>query len=227
MEVSKSDAKGLLIDMGFDKAAVNGWSDEKLTTKLNALPDKYEKGENDPKKKDMKKLLKSILSAIEDDEEEIELTAEKKSKKGKSKEEDEEEEEEDKPKKKKGKKSKERNVGFKKAGAPGKPGIVATIYDIISKTSKEKPTTKEKVLDILEKKFPDRERDSMAVTVYSQLAFKMPTVQGWPIKKTGGADGKFYWGGKPLKKNPYEKGTKKVKEKDDDEDKPAKKKKKK
>ena len=242
MKIALSEARALLVGMGFAEKVVNGWTEEMVETKLNKIPSVYKKGKNDPKDKKLKKLLQSILDAKEEGND-IELLKDKKAgkkdkkeakpaaksgKKSKKDEEDEDDEEEDEDEededdeeeeeksKKKGKKDKDKKSkkggkggNFQSAGGSGRPGIIATILDIIQGTSKEKPTTVEKVLDRLEKKFPDRERDSMKVTVYSQLAFQMPVQKGLPIKKSGGKDGTFWWSGKPVKDKKDKKKNKK------------------
>ena len=60
-----------------------------------------------------------------------------------------------------------------------KVGVIATILSIIEK----KPTTKEKIVEQLAKKFPDRDPESMAKTVGVQLPTRLAKDRGVKIVK--------------------------------------------
>lgn len=95
-------------------------------------------------------------------------------------EEEEEEEEEPAPKKKAGKKK----GPIKKAGEPGKPGIIATIVSMIEDSGK-KGISKDDILAELIELFPDRNEQSMKNTINVQVPARI-NKEKFPIEKLEG-----------------------------------------
>lgn len=88
--------------------------------------------------------------------------------------------------------------GKKKQGEAAKPewersrvGIIETILQRLCKASKDKPVTKQEILDVLRKKFPDRKASAMLSTINHQVPGYLNNA-GHNIHKS--ADGKGYWG---------------------------------
>jgi len=157
----------------------------------------------------------------DEEEEEVVVVAKskkEKQKKGKAKKEevvedddDEDEEEEEevvvaKSKKEKAKGKKEKAKKEEAAPAPkakGKrpekaqgtsgsgKGVIATIKDILSKTSKKKQITKQDILDALVIEFPDRAASSMKSTVNAQVPGRISRETDMDIEKS--ADGKKFY----------------------------------
>jgi hypothetical protein len=72
---------------------------------------------------------------------------------------------------------------FANAQRNAQPGIIATIMQILLKAKDtKKPATVNEILDMLAKKFPDRPREHMAVTVRAQL-HRLPDQKDFPIEK--------------------------------------------
>lgn len=80
------------------------------------------------------------------------------------------------PEKKKGGAAKKKapTTAAKKSG----PGVISTILELIKKTSKDAPITKDFILQELTKAFPDREATRMAKTVNVQLPTRMSKERG-------------------------------------------------
>lgn len=96
-------------------------------------------------------------------------------------EEDDPEEAEEAPKKKAPKK---KGTAPKKAGEPGKPGIIATIVALVEGSGK-KGITKEEILAELVANFPDRSEDSMKNTINVQVPARI-NKEKFPVKKLEG-----------------------------------------
>jgi len=60
-----------------------------------------------------------------------------------------------------------------KKAEPGKPGVIATILEIVKAASKDKPVTSEQILKKLEKAFPEKDPNSMMNTIKVQLPGRM------------------------------------------------------
>lgn len=195
MKISRSDAVALMEALDYKTAA--RWSLKKLADKITGLPDILDE-ETEIEDKKLSKLLKEVLNAVENDDEIVVLEDEV--------EEEETEEEAPKPKKKGDKKTAKR--GSKKASddeeteteaeeeesvpvkpkpakkGPGKRGVgvIATIIEELRKASAKKPTTKEKILAVLVKKFPDRDPKAMKSTVSSQIPSGLRTEKGLVVQ---------------------------------------------
>ena len=100
--------------------------------------------------------------------------------------EDPEEEEvvEKKSSKKPAKKEGAKKEGPKKAGEPGKPGIIATIVSLIEESGK-KGITKAEILKELVDRFPERSEDSMKNTINVQVPARI-NKEKFPVKKLEG-----------------------------------------
>lgn len=151
----------------------------------------YEEAEDDDEDEEPEK--------VEDDEEEVE-------------EDDEEEDEEPAPKKTKNKKEKVKKMPAKtkkvtaikkvvkkvvakkavkevvkktaaKKNDQKKPGVIASIISILKK---EGPITKEKIVKILTKQFPERDADSMAKTVNVQIPNRIQNERDIQLKEVEG-----------------------------------------
>lgn len=74
--------------------------------------------------------------------------------------------------------------GPKKAGEPGKPGIIATIVSLIEESGK-KGITKAEILKELVDRFPERSEDSMKNTINVQVPARI-NKEKFPVKKLEG-----------------------------------------
>jgi hypothetical protein len=63
------------------------------------------------------------------------------------------------------------------------PGVIATLLDDLRKATKDKPLTKEALLERLTKKFPDREPDSMKKTINCQVPGRIAKEQGVKVHR--------------------------------------------
>lgn len=194
MKLSRSDAVALMEALDYKTAA--RWSVKKLADKITGLPDILDE-ETEVEDKKLAKLLKKVLNAVENEDEIVVLEDEA--------EEEETEEEAPKPKKKSAKKAVKR--GSKKASedeaedeaeeeesvpvkskpakkGPGKRGVgvIATIIAELRKANAKKPTTKEKILAVLVKKFPDRDPKAMKSTISSQVPSGLRTEKGLVVQ---------------------------------------------
>jgi len=82
---------------------------------------------------------------------------------------------------------KERKAGGKRG--PG-PGIIATIFEFVSKATAKSPVKKDDILAHLKEKFPEREEKSMSATINVQLPGRMAREKNINIVKN--AEGAFY-----------------------------------
>lgn len=71
-----------------------------------------------------------------------------------------------------------------------KPGVINHMIELLLKASKEKPITREKILDSLKKKFKDRNEEAMRVTVVSQLPTRLKKRPG--LKVMGDTENGFW-----------------------------------
>ena len=123
----------------------------------------------------------------EDEEEEVVVDAPKaKKEKAKGKKEKAKKEEAAPAPKAKGKRP-EKAQGTSGSGK----GVIATIKDILSKTSKKKQVTKQDILDALVIEFPDRAASSMKSTVNAQVPGRISRETDMDIEKS--ADGKKFY----------------------------------
>ncbi|QDT54477.1 hypothetical protein Pan44_25100 [Caulifigura coniformis] len=78
-----------------------------------------------------------------------------------------------------------------KQDAPAKktPGVIASIEEFLSKATKEKPITKEGIVERLAKRFPDREVTALTRTTQCQVPGRMSKERGINVVKT---DDGFY-----------------------------------
>jgi len=97
---------------------------------------------------------------------------------------EEEEVVEKKSSKKPAKKEGTKKEGPKKAGEPGKPGIIATIVSLIEESGK-KGITKAEILKELVDRFPERSEDSMKNTINVQVPARI-NKEKFPVKKLEG-----------------------------------------
>lgn len=191
MKLSKSDAVALMEALDYKTAA--RWSVKKLADKITGLPDILDE-ETEVEDKKLAKLLKKVLKAVENEDEIVVLEDEA--------EEEEAVEEAPKPKKKGAKKAvkrsrkkasddeddeEEESVPVKPKPAkkgPGKRGVgvIATIIAELRKANAKKPTTKEKILAVLVKKFPDRDPKAMKSTISSQVPSGLRTEKGLEVQ---------------------------------------------
>lgn len=130
------------------------------------------KGKGGPKAKGKAKKVKEETEETEDaedteDPEEPPQKPAKASKKAKAG--------EDTPKSKKAKEDgqvKEKG-GPKSAAKDGKPGVIGSIIEFLKRGSEDKPLTKKKVVELLAKRFPDRDPESMTKTVSAQIGYHL------------------------------------------------------
>jgi hypothetical protein len=87
---------------------------------------------------------------------------------------------------------------FKSANEQGKPGVIATMKQMLIQASKNNPVTRSQIVKNLAKLFPDRHEDSMKVTVVSQLPLRLRKA-GMAIKEVEVGDETGYYIGKPVK----------------------------
>lgn len=90
-------------------------------------------------------------------------------------------------------KEKSKTASPKKEAKPKKdkgPGVIATIEKAVRESCKEQPVSREKILSILKKAFPEKEETSMMNTIKVQLPGRMAKEKNLKIKTT--EDGKFY-----------------------------------
>src|SRR5690606_3546912 len=107
-------------------------------------------------------------------------------------EEDSEEEDEEPAPKKKGGKDKPAAADKappKKAGGEKGPGVIASIIEFLEAASEEKPLSKDKIVERLAKRFPDRDPESMSKTVAVQVPNRLKSDKGLNIKKND----RGYW----------------------------------
>jgi len=62
-----------------------------------------------------------------------------------------------------------------------KPGVISTIIEVLKKG---KPVTKEAILAVLTKRFPDRSAESMSKTINVQVPNRIAKEQGIKVEKT-------------------------------------------
>lgn len=195
MKISQQQAVEILTQLGFTMAKV--WKAPELQKKLAKLP-VYVSGQ-DPEIEDeeLLDLIERIVAEIEEggtitvSEDKKPAVATKKTtakpkaeaeepeeEEDEDEEEDEEEDEAPPPKKKGGKAVKPKKQVVSKKTKPqnqngqlrNRVGVVETIIDNLEKATEQKPLSREKMVEILKKKFPDRPEKGMKHTVYVQLA---------------------------------------------------------
>lgn len=151
--------------------------------------DESEEEEAAPAKKAGKgKPAKVKVKAAAEDEEDSEEEEDE----SKEDEDDSEEEEEEPAPKKKGGKDKPAAAGKappKKAGGEKGPGVIASIIEFLEAASEEKPLSKDKIVERLAKRFPDRDPESMSKTVAVQVPNRLKSDKGLNIKKND----RGYW----------------------------------
>lgn len=76
-----------------------------------------------------------------------------------------------------------------KAKAPKGPRVIGSIVEFLRAAAKDKPLSKEALLDKLAKRFPDRDADAMRKTINCQLGKRIEEEQNLKLHK--GDDG--YW----------------------------------
>ena len=108
--------------------------------------------------------------------------------------------EEEKPKKssKKKKSSKATKKVTKKPkkenkSGPKKVGVIATIVEVLKKSSKSKPVTKDAICEVLEERFPDRDPASMMRTINVQVPNRLKSDKGLEIEKVVKGDKAHYF----------------------------------
>lgn len=171
-KVTKEAGSALLVELGFKQAP--NYNAVRLQERLSKLDTIVDGADSEDAKKvktpGSKKLLAAVLGAIERGEEitvvgkgdKPEKAAAASDEKPAKKAKQAEPEEEEKPKKKAGKEKAEKAAPEKKAK---KPGVCATIRECLENASEKKPATKEGILKVLVKRFPEREERAMKSTV--------------------------------------------------------------
>lgn len=179
MQVERKQLAALFVELGF--ATASNWTKARLQTKLKDLPELVKEDDAaQPESKELRTLLKEVVAAV-DAGTAVEITGDdvgpETSKKpatkagGKTN-----------PKKPEGKGSK---ADKGKADKPKKPGVIATIIEVLKNASKDKPATKEKILKECKKKFPEREEASMKSTIASQVPSGLKAEKSIVVKKDG------------------------------------------
>lgn len=208
MQVTESQARSLLVDVGFPMAQDDEkWDLKRLKKAIKNLPASVDE-DKVPTEGDSKDLYDSICHAI-DEGEEVTVTADeeapappakKKGKGTKVKEAPPVEEKEEKPvSKAKGRPKKEappveekeeeeeatptKNGRMKKGN-----GIIDTIAGMLTKASEKNPVTKDEMLDALIPEFPDHPKSSLLATITSQIS-KLKKERGFTIARID----KGYW----------------------------------
>jgi len=85
--------------------------------------------------------------------------------------------------KKKGTATHNFGANFKRGGKNGKPGVMGTIRNLLEGASKTNPITREEIWKELKKKFPDRSKDGMRVTVMAHVPTRL-IAAGMDLKGT-------------------------------------------
>lgn len=73
----------------------------------------------------------------------------------------------------------------KQAAPPKKVGVISTILECLAKAGKDKPVTKDEIVKVLVKKFPEREEKAMRSTVNSQVPSGLKTEKNLELQKNG------------------------------------------
>lgn len=204
LNVSKQSCVDLLTALEYE--GVEKWSIEKITKKMLTLPKNTDK-DTDAGEAALNEMLDDVLKELkdggdititedeaEDDEEGAEAANEgeeepeekpaKKNKKGdkKSAKPEKAEKKSDKGKdKKKGKAKKPAKE--KKEPKEKKPGVIASIVEILKTGSAKKPLTKTQIHDRLKKKFPDRPEASMWTTINIQVPSRLRVDRNVVVQK--------------------------------------------
>jgi hypothetical protein len=217
-EMSKEDGEIVIADE-------DGDTEEAAPVEKKKAPAKEEK-------KSSKKAAAEEEDEEDEDEEDDDEDTESDEDEDEEEEDDEDEEEAPKKASKKDKKAEKSDKKADKEGAKrgppasaatdGGPGIIASIVEFLQEATEDKPLTKEKLLDKLEKRFPARSRDAMKKTVNVQVPGRIKNdkkMEVGSVETKSGAKG--FWinpdnvEAKPTKK--AKKAAKKV-EAEDDED---------
>lgn len=181
MEVKRSEAETLTEELGMSGA--KKWSDDKLVSRLKKLSELVD--DDTELSKGSKNLYDAIQTSLEE-EQDITIAAEKAAKPTKPA-------KEEKPakgaKKKDEKPAKGKATKEKKEKAPKKPGVIATMIECLRAANSKKPTTKDAILKILVKKFPDREERAMKSTLNSQIPSGLKAEKNLIVK----SNDKGYW----------------------------------
>lgn len=142
----------------------------------------------DPAQDEFTEATQAVLDELEDDVEEVPPVPKRKPKPAPVEEdeapEEEAEEEAETTAKKAPKKEGKKGTAPKKAGEPGKPGIIATIVSLVEGSGK-KGITKAEILAELVANFPDRSEDSMKNTINVQVPARI-NKEKFPVKKLEG-----------------------------------------
>lgn len=154
------------------------WDNKKALSKIAKLKDIKDKDLEEvdltkPQRSLLEKLQEAAKAGTEVTIEEVKETPkeETKTQKGETKSEGEEKKE-----KKKG--------GFPQgAGGDGKPGVIASIKEFLSKASEEKPVSKKDIVKKLKERFPDRDDEAMGKTVNVQVPNRLRKDAGLDVKK--------------------------------------------
>lgn len=164
------------------KSAEN-WDNDRLAERLQKINDVYDEDDlGKPEDEKVANALVDVLAGIEDGSEfEVVDGEEAKAKDGSDDEtaektekdegdffDEAEKKEDEKPKKEKKEK---------------RPGVIATIAEVLEGASEEKPVTKDDILKVLVKKFPDREADSMKKTINVQVPTQLRNKKDINVQK--------------------------------------------
>lgn len=188
MKVALGQLKKMFVAMGY--AAANGWDSAKMTEKLPKLAAMTAHKNAKPlTDKTLAKLHKELTAAgadvqISEEGADAQLAKATTKPAGKA------------AAKAEAPAGEEKKAGKKKiesAGGAGKPGVIATIVDILTKASEQKPESKETIADKLAAAFPDRDRDSMMKTVSVQVPNRIGKEKGLTIEKARKDGRVWYW----------------------------------
>lgn len=162
----------------------------KASKKAQEAPE--EEGEEEPKPA-KKSASKAKPAPVEEDEYEDE-DEEGAEDEGEGDDDDEADAEEDKVplKPKKGAKPAKGAKGAKKAAKstePKKPGVIATIFEIVQTATAKKPLSRDDIFAKLVDAFPDRDADALKSTVQTQVPSRIAKERGVTIEKNE----KGYW----------------------------------
>lgn len=114
---------------------------------------------------------------------------------------EEEEDEDEKPRKKKDPKTgapPAKKDAPRKAGAPGQPGVIASIIEFLAKASDKKPLTKKMIGEKLAKRFPEKDIAGMMKTVNVQVPNRIKVEKDLNVEKNESG----YWIGSIPAKHP-------------------------
>lgn len=195
MKVKRSALIPLLVAMGWGPAAK--FDKKKLLEKIESIPKFLNDKEAQPETDDQRDLQKQLVAALEKkDDIEIDMEDDKKDDapkgKGKGKAAAEKKDDPDRKPTADDKKDddKDKKPAKKKDDAPKKPGVIATIIEQLKKGNKADPVTKDEILKVCVKRFPERQEAAMKSTINSQIPSGLKTEKNLEVKVVELKEGK-------------------------------------